>query len=232
MVREELNAPFLRHGDIAELSKLIENGEKPPYDEFVKFVQGEIDPPVEEEATRVLIRNKLKDQQESRKFDLIICSPALRAQQTSELIKQELDLNCEIHHSEYLREIKMPMDDITPEFYNNAKDVHEVRAKFIESFLGGKKVDEDIVDTFKRASNFLTYFRRVRKWTTHQPLMVTHGMFSRFVDLATKHQGEELNDEQIKSLVQQELKQTRRPDTLGGFTLSSSTEGFKILDLV
>ena len=233
MAREYLESTLLRHGDIAELSRYIERGEKPPYADFVKFVEGQFDPPVDEEATRNLIKAKFKNRQEGQaSFDSIICSPALRAQQTAGLIRDELHLDSDIHPTQYLDEVKISMAQVTSEFYEKAKDIHEVRAKFMESFLNGEKVDEDIVDVFKRAREFLTYFRRVRKWTSHQPLLVTHSIFCRFIDLATRHEGEELTDEQIRALVQEEFSKTQRPGTLEGFRISSSPEGTKVLGVV
>ena len=157
---------MFRHGKIERLSNLIEAGKKPPYDEYIKFMSGEIDPPIDEEETEKLIPRKLEaGELKKEDFDIIICSPALRAMQTSESVKKLLETDASIYPSKYLKGINVPTEDITPEFYEQAQDINAVRKKFFESMLSGKKVDEDIIDIFKRANRFLTYFRRIKKFT-------------------------------------------------------------------
>jgi len=78
------------------------------------------------------------------------------------------------------------MDDITPEFYEGAKNLKEVREKFIQSFMDGKKVDVDIVDTYKRAQRFLRYLKGVKNLAGKKPLYISHGLFPRFLEIAIK----------------------------------------------
>ena len=230
--RESLESSLLRHGKIEGFSEFIEAGKKPPYDEYVKFMRGEIDPPVDRGATKELIEEKIRTGKLKKEdFDIIICSPALRARQTSELVKENLETDVSIHPSEYLREMNIPMEDVTPEFYEQAKDIYEVRNKFFESLLAGKKVDEDIIDAYKRAERFLTYFRRVKKFTGKKPLFIAHGIFQRFLELAINHQGEQLDDDQIRNFIQEELQQTARHGTFDGFRIASGKEGAKIIGL-
>jgi len=231
--RESLEAPLLRHGDVEGISTFVEQGKKSPYELYVKFMRGEADPPVDEERTSKIIEDKIaKGELKKEDIDIIIHTPALRGQQTAELLKKLLGLDISTHASEYLQEVHMPMDEITPEFYEAAKDIKEVMGKFQDSFLGGKKVDEDVVDVYKRALTFLTYFRRIRKYTDKKPLFISHGIFSRFLNLAINHQQENLDDEQIRKLVQGEFKQTRRPGVVGGSRLESSKEGIKIMSVI
>lgn len=231
--REYLESPLFRHGKVEGFSELIEAGKKPPYDEYIKFMRGEIDPPIDREATEELIQKKIETGELKKEdFDILICSPALRAKQTSELVKELLITEAPVHPSKYLREVITPMDDITPEFYEKAKDINEVRAKFFESLFNGKKVDEDIVDVYKRAERFLTYFHRIKKFTGKRPLFITHGIFSGFLELAINHQEEELNDEQIRNLVKEEFGKTTKRGTFEGFKLASGKEGTKIMGLI
>ncbi len=231
--RESLQASILRHGDVEGISTFVEQGKKPPYELYVKFMQGEVDPPIDEERTSKIIEDKIaKGEFKKENIDIIIHTPFLRGQQTAELLKKLLNLDVTTHASEYLREVKMPMDEVTPEFYEAAKDIKEVTNKFMDSFLSGKKVDEDVVDAYKRALTFLTYFRRIRKYTDKEPLFISHGIFSRFLNLAIDHQQENLDDEHIRKLVQDEFKQTKRPGVLGGSKLESSKEGTKIMSVI
>lgn len=231
--RESLESPLLRHGVIEKLGPVIEKGGKPPYGDFINFMENKVDPPIDKEATRKIVEDKMKEGKINRNdFDIIICSPALRAKQTAELMNDVLGLDAEVHPSAYLREINIPMGEITPEFYGKAKDIYEVRKKFMESFLAGGKIDEDVVDVFKRATRFLTYLRRIRKLTDKKPLFVTHGIYSRFLNLAIDHEADKLKDDEIRDLIKKEFAQTARPGNLGGFELSSSEKGTKIVGLV
>jgi len=233
MQERKLETLILRHGNITGLSKIIEKGEKPPYEEFVRFMTGEIDPPIDRESTQSLIEQRIREGKLVKDgFDTIICSRALRAQQTSELIREVAGSSAPVRVSKYLREILIPMNEITPEFYAQAENIHEVRRKFMGSFLEGKKVDEDLVQIYRRAERFLTYFRRIGKHTNKTPLFVSHGIFSRFLDLAARHQEEEFSDDQIKTMVQEEFATTSRPGVLQGFKLFTSKEGQTILELI
>jgi broad specificity phosphatase PhoE len=230
--REYLESSMLRHGRIEGLSELIEAGKKPPYAEFIKFMQGETDPPIDEAATGELIQEKIRQGKLNKEdFDIIICSPALRARQTSELVKQLLTTDAPVHPSEYLREARIPMGDITPEFYEQAEDISAVRKKFFESLLEGKKVDEDVVDIYRRAERFLVYLRKIREFTAKKPLFISHGIFSRFLELAVNHQGEQLDDENVRNFMSEELSETKRHGTFEGFKLASTKEKPKIIGL-
>ncbi len=231
--RESLEAPFLRHGQIEELSKLIEKGEKPPYDVYLKFMKGEIDPPIDREETEKLIRKKIEEGKIKKEdFDIIICSPALRARQTSELVKTILGSEAEVHPSDYLREIKIPTEDITPEFYAQAENIEAVRKRFFESLMAGKKVDEDIVDVYKRVKRFLTYFHRIKRFTGKRPIFISHGLLPRFLEIAINHQGEDLSDDEIREIIKKEFARTVRRGTFEGIRLSSAEDGTKIIGVV
>ncbi len=230
--RDYLESSIFRHGKIEKISKSIEAGKKPPYEEYIKFMQGEIDPSIDREETGELIQKKIEaGELKKENFDIIICSPALRARQTSGLVKELLGTDAPVHPSEYLREVKISMEDITPEFYEQAKDVHEVRKKFFESLLAGKKVDEDIVDVYKRAERFLTYLQRIKKFTNKKPLFIGHGIFPRFLELAINHQEENLNDDEIRNLIKEEFNKTTTYGTFKGLRIASGRGGSKIISL-
>ncbi|MFA4936891.1 MAG: histidine phosphatase family protein [Patescibacteria group bacterium] len=231
--RENLESLFLRHGDVLDISTYIEKGEKPPYELLVKFMRGETDPPIDKESSTKLIQEKISSGEIKKgDFDIIICSSALRGRQTAELVRGLVDADIEVHPSDYLKEVKFPMDDITPEYYEQAKDMSEVRNKFIDSFLNGNIIDEGPVDVYKRANNFLTYLRRINKYTNRQPLFISHGFFARTLDLAISYQDEKFTDEQIAELMRKEFTQTKRPKPLGGFRLLSSSENTNIISII
>lgn len=230
--RNHIEVGIVRHGSIANLSSRIEKGEKPPYEDFKGLIEGIIDPPIDEEETREIIQNKIKEGKIGKDINIIICSPTLRATQTAKLIKEIVGLDIPVHSHEYLREINLPMEDITPEFYEQAKDIYEIRKKILDSFLSGKKIDEDIVGAYHRAQRFLIYLRRIRRFTGKKPLFITHGIFARFLELAINHQEEELNDDQIKILVQNEFQKTSRPGVLEGFSVTNTQKGSEIVGLI
>jgi len=219
---ENLESLLYRHGAIADFSKQIERSEKPPYEDFKQFMTGEIDPPIDPEVTRELIQQKIETGEMPKDgFDIIICSPALRAQQTSEVFRDVVQADVDIHPTKYLREVKFPMKAITPKVYKEAQDLKEIRKKFIEAFINGDKIDEDIVDLYKRAQRVLRYLRGVKNLTEKKPLYISHGFFPRFIEMAINHQHEDLSDEEIRAVVTKELPQIERPGILSGMILES-----------
>lgn len=232
-MRDRLESSILRHGDVKDLSAAIERGEKPPYADFVDFMEGKTDPEVDTETTTELIRKKIAEgQMDKEDFDVIITSPAKRAQGTAETVNQVLGTDAAIRTSEYLKEVNLPMGSVTPEFYQGAKNINEVRKRALEAFLGGDKLDEDAVDAYRRAERFLVYERRIRKQTAKKPLFITHGIFLRILDLAMKHQEEELSDDQIRTMVKEEFAGTKRPGTFEGIRIESTEEGIKSVGIV
>lgn len=230
--REKFQASVLRHGFIAELGKEIEAGRKPPYENMRQFMEGEIDPPIDVEATKRVIEERVENGElRAGDFNVIIHSPALRATQTAELIRETLGPDAQLRPSEYLAEVKISMDSISPEQYDAAPSLHEVRRKFMDDFLKGAKVDEGPVDVYRRAQRFLEFFRKTRTLTNAKPLYVSHGIFSRFLQLAIEHQNENLTDEQVMNLVQQEFHNTQRPDVLGGIRVENTHEGTSIVSM-
>ncbi len=65
-MRDSLESSILRHGDIKDLSAAIERGEKPPYDDFVDFMEGKTDPEIDAETTSELVRKKMAEGQMKR----------------------------------------------------------------------------------------------------------------------------------------------------------------------
>jgi len=231
--REYLESSIVRHGEVENITTFMERGEKPNYETFLSYMNGEIDPPIDQETTSELIKKRV-EAGELRKsdFDVIISAPALRAKQTAMGIKEITGSNAGIRTTDYLREVHIPMQTITSEFYASASDLSVVREKFLNSFFNGEKVDESVVDVFHRAQRFMEYLRKIKTLTSSKPLFVTHGIFARFLRLAIDNEDRELNEDQIQELVKQDFHQTPRPGTVGGIKLASTKEGTKIVGTI
>ena len=106
------------------------------------------------------------------------------------------------------------MGSISAEFYEKAKNINEVRQEALEAFLRGAKIDESVLDVYRRAERFLVYVRRIRKMTAQKPQFITHWVFLRFLGLAMKHQGENLSDDKVRAMVLEEFKGTKRTGNL------------------
>ncbi len=231
--REKLESPIIRHGPVEGISKYIEEGEKPPYDLYVKFMEGKIDPPVDFEKTVRLIEEKIRSGKVNpESFDIIISSPFLRAVQTAELIKKLSGSRAKIITSEFLREPKISMSDITRDFYENAENIKQIISKFIESFLDGKKNDEDVVEIYRGAERFLKYLKEVKKRTSKNPIFITHGIKARFINLALNHERENLSDDKVKEIIKKELRDIRRPSVIEGYVLETTETGTNLKELI
>ena len=115
-------------------------GGKPPYADFVNFMEGKTDPEVDNKTTQEIITKKVGDGQLKKDgFDLIITSPGKTAT-TAEIENQVLQTNKPIRISDYLREPKLPMGSISAEFYEKAKNINEVRQEALEAFLEEPKL--------------------------------------------------------------------------------------------
>lgn len=232
-MRDYLESSILRHGDIKDLSAVIEKGEKPAYKAFIDFMEGKTDPDIDIETTEKIIRKKIEEKQLGEEvYDVIISSPAKRAQATAGTVNTVLQTDKPIRISEYLREVKLPMDTISQEFYESAKNISEVRQKALEAFLAGDKLDEDALSTYRRAERFLIYLRRIRKQTMKKPLFITHGIFLRFLDLAMRHEGVNLPDDEAKAVIEREFKETKRRGTFEGMRIESNNEGIKSVGII
>ncbi|MFH1207594.1 MAG: histidine phosphatase family protein, partial [Patescibacteria group bacterium] len=200
--REHMQADFLRHGMIDRLSAVIEANQKPDYNTAVDFIEGRIDPPIDVEASRQILQEKLeKDEITTQGINVIIHSQALRGTQTAELLRDVAQMNAQLRPTDLLREVNPPMSGVTREMYEAAPDWQAVRQMFMKDFLDGAKGNEDLVGAYRRAERFLVYLRRIRTQTKANPTFISHGMFSRFITLAMQHDGEDFNDDQVRELV-------------------------------
>ncbi len=220
-----LESHIRRHGPVSgNLSAYIENGKKPPFEDFKNFLEETIDPEVEKEKTKKIVQDIFERGEISKEdFDIIISSPALRTKQTAKIIKQISGLNEKIRTSELLREVKIPM--ISQEQYENAENVNEIRELYFKSFLEGNKLDESPIDVYRRAEKFLKYVRKIKNLTEKKPLFMTHWIFMKFLQLAINHNGEELSDEQVSNLIQDEFADTKRFGVVQGRKIAVTNKG-------
>jgi broad specificity phosphatase PhoE len=198
MVRESLEADIRRHGDIVGISEYAEKGEKPSYETFKRFIEGD-DFPIDEKRTEEIIKQAM-ERGEIKKddFNVIICTTALRGEQTAEKINEVLGTNVPIRPLDRLREVKISFKDITPEIYDKADSIEEVREMYLQSFLNGKTINEGPIDVYRRAEGVIRYLQKIRSLTNAKPLFITHGIFSCVLELAIKHSKEKFKkDEEI-----------------------------------
>lgn len=230
--RPELTADVRRHGLIEGFGSLIESGKKPDFDDYAHLLRGEIDPPIDQAATRKILEQKIASGEIAPSdVNVIIHSPARRTTATAELLRELLHPASELRPNEDLREIKLSMEHISREEYEQTADVREIIRKVIEDFLHGTTVDETPVQAYHRAERFLAYVRRIRKLTRAAPSFVSHGTFTRVLELATLHHGEQLSDQDIQTLLQRELLSTRRRSVLEGLRIQNTDEGSKVISV-
>ncbi len=232
--RESLQADILRHGMIENLSAMIERNQKPPYEVAVQHIEGTIDPPIDVEASRQILQDKLsRGEIKTNDINVIMHSTALRGKQTAELLAEEAHLSADLRPTDLLHEVHPSMDGISREMYDAAPDWQAVRRMFTENLFNGKIVDESIVDVYRRAERFLKFMRRIRTQTRANPAFVTHGMFSRFIDMAMQHEGEQLGDNQILELARADFARiATRPGTLSGMRVENTSTGSKKIETV
>ncbi len=225
-MRENLESDFRRHSKVENISKFIEKGQKPPYEVFKNFVEGNTDPQINRKGTEKMIREAVeRGEIKEGDFNMMICSTAKRAEQTAGVINKSLQTNLPIRSTPRLLEGRFSFEDIPREVYEEAKDIHEVRKFYLESFLKGKKIDEGPVELYQRAQGVLRYFNKVKSLTEAKPLFISHGIFLRTLELAINHNQEKLDDQQVLELMQNELKDTPHPHVLGGLVVRSDKEG-------
>jgi broad specificity phosphatase PhoE len=230
--RSEISADVLRHGSIEGFSRLIEAGHKPDFDEYARLLRGEIDPPVDPEGTRDLLEQKIASGEITPSdVNVIIHSPARRATETAELLRNMLHPSAVLRPNRDLLEVNLSMEHISREEYEQAVDVRDIIKRVIDDFLHGTTVDETPAQTYRRAERFLTYLRRVRTLTKANPMFVTHGTFARILELAIHHQGEKLDDQNIEALLQRELLSTKRRGVLEGLRIQNTSEGSKVVTI-
>lgn len=230
--REHLQADILRHGMIDQLSALIEANQKPDYETTVEFIEGKIDPPIDFEASKLILQEKLeRGEITTQDINVIIHSPALRGKQTAELLRDVAQVQSQLRSSDLLREVRPSMKGITREMFDAAPDIRAVRKMYMKDFLDGAKIDEDLVDVYRRAERFLVYLSRIRTQTKANPTFISHGLFSRFINLAMRHEREKFNDDQVRELVRADFTRTgARSSTLSGMRVENTAAGSKMIE--
>jgi broad specificity phosphatase PhoE len=120
---------------------------------------------------------------------IVISSPYLRCKQTAEevtkIIEEKTGNKLDIIESEYLKEVEFDTTLLDQEAYQEMigkVGFMGVLDFYVEKWYAGNSKTENADDTYYRAKRFLTYLRRVRKWTKNDSVFVsTHGWIGRIV---------------------------------------------------
>lgn len=182
---------FMRHGKPIVASENY-GTDKMPFIEFEEAidVKRSMGLPLSEKGVEEILTsmNRLSDIELSE-IKIIFSSPYLRTQQTAETIAEQIKKRTgnelDIHIVELLKEVEFDMNALTEEEYNKLlteKGFMGVLDFYVENWMNGRQKGENIDDTYQRAERFLTYLRRVRKWTSHDKVFVsTHGWTGRII---------------------------------------------------
>lgn len=182
---------FMRHGKPVVASENY-GTDNMPFTEFEEAidVKRSMDLPLSEKGVGEILQSmESLDDAELAEIKIIFTSPYLRTQQTAETIakhiKEKTGNELDIHVVDLLKEVEFDMDALTEEEYNKLlaeKGFMGVLDFYVENWMNGRQQGENIDDTYQRAKRFLTYLRRVRKWTAHDKVFVsTHGWTGRII---------------------------------------------------
>jgi broad specificity phosphatase PhoE len=180
---------FMRHGKPVVASENY-GTDAMPFSEFEEAidVQRSMDLPLSDKGKDEILKS-LEGETDLAEIKLILASPYLRTKQTAEVVAEYIASKTgnklEVLVSDLLKEVEFDMDSLTEEEYNQiitSKGFMGVLDYYVENWLTGKQKTENIDDTYQRAHRFLTYLRRVRKWTKHDKVFVaTHGWTGRII---------------------------------------------------
>jgi broad specificity phosphatase PhoE len=222
--RDRIEVSVVRHGPAADnLSTLIERGEKPPYLDFKAYLEGTIEPSIEVEKTRRLIRDRIeKGELTPGAYNVLVPSVQVRARETATLLKQELKVQGDIQPLSLLSEVKIPM--ISERAYNAAQNIDEVRELYFDDFLNKSpsRGYETPRDVFRRAQKVLHHIDELRTQTPAEPIFVTHWIFMKFLQLSIIHSNESLTDEQVDEKIRVGFRNTKRFGVVQGFSITST----------
>ncbi len=184
-------AHFMRHG-----KPLVSSGEygtdRMPFHEFASAIDVERskDIPLSEEGVLEVLESmgSLSDT-DLANIKIIFSSSFLRATQTAETIakhiKSKLGNEPIIHTVDLLKEVELDTDSLTEDAYNqmmSERGIAGILDFYTNKWINGLQHTENIDDSYQRAERFLTYLRRVRKWTAHDQVFVcTHGWIARII---------------------------------------------------
>ncbi|MFZ2253361.1 MAG: phosphoglycerate mutase family protein [Minisyncoccia bacterium] len=122
---------------------------------------------------------------------ILISSPYLRCRQTAEevskIIEEKTGNKLEVIESDYLKEVEFDTTLLDEETYktmiaNPKIGFAGILDFYVEKWYNGNSKTENVDDTYFRAKRFLTYLRRVRKWTKNDSVFIsTHGWIGRIV---------------------------------------------------
>ena len=192
---------FIRHGKPVVASENY-GTDHMPFHEFEEAIDvaRSMNLPLSEKGVEEILASLKNETHESlSNTKLIVSSPYLRTKQTagivSDYIFEKTGVRLDVNESELLKEVEFDKDALSQEEYEKLlaeKGFMGVLDHYVNNWMDGKQHSENIDDTYARAQRFLTYLRRIRKWTNHDTVFVsTHGWTGRII----KHVAEGGNKE-------------------------------------
>ena len=222
--QKKFNVFFIRHGKPVVASENY-GTDTMPFDEFEQAidVKRSMDLPLSEKG-RQEIQASLTDQnpESLASTKLVISSPYLRTKQTAESVVQHIfeqtGIQLDVHESELLKEVEFDQNALTDEEYTkilSEKGFMGVLDFYVNNWMEGKQKGENIDDTYARAERFITYLRRVRKWTKHDTVFVsTHGWTGRIIKHVAEGGSKEGYMEQTRMLKTGEIFSFNQDDLM------------------
>ena len=186
---------FIRHG-----KPVTSEGVNPdtygtnvmPFDDFLNAIDipKSINLPLSENGKKEIMSSIDNMSADSlSKVKIIISSPYLRcletAKEVNRAVEEKTGNKLEIIQSDYLKEVEFDTTLLSKEEYEVmiAKvGFMGVLDHYTQKWYEGESKTENVEDTYFRAKRFLTYLRRVRKWTKNDSVFIsTHGWIGRIV---------------------------------------------------
>ncbi len=189
------NVHFVRHGKPVTspgVDPETYGTNRMPFDDFLNAIDvpKSLNLPLSENG-KVEVRGSVEklSTEVLEKVKLIISSPYLRcvetAQEVLNVIEEKTGNHLEIIQSEYLKEVEFDTTLLSSEEYKiliEKVGFMGVLDFYVEQWYEGKSKTENAEDTYFRAKRFLTYLRRLRKWTKNDSVFIsTHGWIGRIV---------------------------------------------------
>lgn len=182
---------FIRHGKPVVASENY-GTDHMPFHEFEEAidVSRSMELPLSEKGTQEILASLQQESAESLgNTKLLVSSPYLRTRQTAQVVADYIfdktGVRLDVNESELLKEVEFDKDALTEEGYKKIlaeKGFMGVLDTYVDNWMQGRQHAENIDDTYARAERFLTYLRRVRKWTSHDTVFVsTHGWIGRII---------------------------------------------------
>lgn len=192
---------FMRHGKPVVASENYGTNHM-PFNEFEEAIDvaRSMNLPLSEKGAEEILASLHGETHESlSNTKLIVSSPYLRTKQTagivSDYIFEQTGVRLDVNESELLKEVEFDKHALTKEEYGKIlaeKGFMGVLDQYANNWMEGNQSSENIDGTYARAQRFITYLRRIRKWTCHDTVFVsTHGWTGRII----KHVAEGGNKE-------------------------------------